>query len=124
MTVSIKCSSAEVYAFVFDLENLPQWAPAFALAISREGEDWTIETEQGKMTIRMCAKNKLGVLDHTIFPTPDVKIDVPMRVVKNGEGSEIIFTIFQYEGMSDEQFLKDAGFVERDLNSLKSILEK
>lgn len=46
-----------------------------------------------------------------------------MRVVANGEGSELMFTLFQLPGMSDEQFGQDAGMVETDLRTLKVVLE-
>ena len=48
----------------------------------------------------------------------------PMRVVANGEGSEMIFTLFPLPSMSDEQFTKDTGMVETDLRTLKSVLEE
>jgi hypothetical protein len=46
-----------------------------------------------------------------------------MRVVANGSGSEVLFTLFQLPGMSEEAFVADAGMVERDLRGLKSRLE-
>jgi len=47
----------------------------------------------------------------------------PMRVVANGDGSEVMFTLFQLPGMSEEQFATDAGMVEADLRTLKTVLE-
>ena len=47
-----------------------------------------------------------------------------MRVVPNGSGSEVIFTLFKTPEMSDKQFAEDAGLVERDLRTLKSVLER
>jgi len=46
-----------------------------------------------------------------------------MRVVANGEGSEVMFTLFQLPGMSGEQFIQDASMVEADLLTLKTVLE-
>lgn len=40
-----------------------------------------------------------------------------------GEGSEVLFTLFQLPGMSDEQFAKDAAMVEADLRMLKTVME-
>ncbi|MGH8769947.1 MAG: hypothetical protein ACREV2_02020 [Burkholderiales bacterium] len=47
----------------------------------------------------------------------------PMRVVPNGSGSEVMFTLFQLPDMPDEKFVTDAGWVERDLMMLKKVLE-
>jgi hypothetical protein len=46
-----------------------------------------------------------------------------MRVIPNGTGSEVIFTIFQTASMSDEQFSENAAHVQSDLNMLKAAIE-
>ena len=43
----------------------------------------------------------------------------PMRVIPNGEGSELMFTLFRLPRMSDAEFVRDASLVERDLLTLK-----
>jgi hypothetical protein len=75
------------------------------------------------MKVRFVAKNDFGVLDHYVNPAPGVEIYVPMRVLTNGSGSEVIFTLFRLPKMSDEQFVEDVGMVERDLKTLKNVLE-
>jgi hypothetical protein len=47
-----------------------------------------------------------------------------MRVLPNGSGSEVIFTILRSPEMSDEKFAEDIGLVERDLRTLKNLLER
>ena len=46
-----------------------------------------------------------------------------MRVVANGDSSEIMFTLFQHPGIDDHQFAKDAEMVQADLQSLKTDME-
>ena len=46
----------------------------------------------------------------------------PMRVVPNGAGSLVTFTLFRQEGMSDADFARDVGMVESDLQTLKRVL--
>ena len=69
-------------------------------------------------------KNDFGVLDHYVTTAQGVEIYVPMRVVPNGSGSEVMFTLFKTPDMSDKQFADDAGMVERDLKTLKSVMER
>ena len=76
------------------------------------------------MKIRFVEKNDLGVLDHYVSPTPGVEVFVPMRVIANGSGSELIFTLFRSPHMSDEKFAEDIGWVQRDIQILKQILER
>ena len=75
------------------------------------------------MKIKIAPKNEFGILDHTVIPAPGIKVFVPMRVVPNGSMSEVIFTLFQQPGMSDQDFARDQGMVEQDLATLKQVLE-
>lgn len=63
------------------------------------------------------------MLDHTIVTPDGMEILNPMRVVPNGSGSVVMFTLFQLPSMSDEKFHEDMGLVEKDLTTLKNILE-
>lgn len=47
-----------------------------------------------------------------------------MRVVPNGSGCDLMFTLFQRPGMTDEELAVDAGLVEADLNRARTILER
>ena len=123
LTVAIARDPSVVYAFVSNLENLPRWAPAFCRSITRAGSAWRVETPQGPMGIRIAVPNDSGVLDHVVIPAPGVEVFVPMRVVPNGQGSEVLFTLFHRLDMTDEQFANDAGLVAQDLRTLKRVLE-
>jgi hypothetical protein len=69
------------------------------------------------MKVQFTGRNDFGVVDHFIYPAPGVEIYVPMRVIANGTGSEVIFTLFRLPEMSDEKFAEDAGWVARDLRN-------
>jgi hypothetical protein len=124
LSVSIARHPDEVYAFVLNPENLPQWAPAFCKSVRRAGAAWIVETPDGPVKIRFVESNPFRVADHYVIPTTGVEICVPMRVLPNGSGSELILTLFRQPIMSDEQFRRDIDMVTRDLNVLKAILEK
>lgn len=124
LSVSIECPPGRVYEFVSNPENLPKWATAFCRSVRESAGEWIMETPDGPMTIKFVGRNDFGVLDHTVTVKPGVKILNPMRVVPNGSGSEIIFTVFQSPGVSNEAFAKDAGMVEGDLRTLKTVLEE
>lgn len=124
LNATIACPPRKVYEFVSNPENLPQWAAGLCKSVRKLDGGWIAETPQGPAKIRFAEKNALGVLDHYVTTAQGVEIYVPMRVVPNGSGSEVIFTLFRMPGMSDKQFAEDAGLVERDLKTLKSILER
>jgi uncharacterized protein YndB with AHSA1/START domain len=123
LTISIQCPPEQVYAFVSNPERLPHWATGLCKAVRRVDEDWIVETTDGEMTVRFVAPNEYGVADHVVTLPTGETVNVPLRVIANGTGSEVLFTLFQQPGMSDEQFEKDAGMVRRDLETLKGLLE-
>ncbi|MGH2373928.1 MAG: SRPBCC family protein [bacterium] len=123
LSVSIACPPGRVYGFVSNPENLPKWGTAFCRSVRKSKGEWIVETPDGPVRITFVAKNTFGVLDHSVTLAPGLEIVNPMRVVRNGSGSEVVFTLFQLPTMSEEKFAEDAGLVERDLRTLKSVLE-
>lgn len=123
ISVAISQHPPEVYRFASNPENLPQWVRSFCLSVTRTGDGWFMETPDGPVGIRFASDNEFGVLDHVVTLPDGRSILNPMRVVPNGEGSEVLFTLFQLTDMSDDQFARDAGMVEADLKSLKAVLE-
>lgn len=124
LSVYIDRSTAEVYAFVSNSENLPKWAAGLAGSVKKSGGDWIVDTPQGPAKIRFAPKNDLGVLDHYVTIASGVEIYVPLRVIANGSGSEVTLTLFRLPDMSDQQYAEDQKAVERDLKTLKEILER
>jgi hypothetical protein len=80
---------------------------AFCRSIKKTSGEWIIETPQGPVKIKIAPKNDFGILDHTVIPAPGVEVFVPMRVVPNSSGSEVIFTLFQQPGMSAPSLKKN-----------------
>ena len=121
--ISINRSPQVVYDFVSNAVNLPKWAKMFCLSITRANADWVVETPQGSVKLRFAERNAFGVLDHYVTVSPGIEVYVPMRVVQNGQGSEVLFTLFQAKDMPDEKFAEDLRWVNQDLRNLKDALE-
>ena len=124
LSLSINCTPDRLYEFVSHPENLPEWAKAFCRSVRKSNGEWIVETPRGPVKIRFVKKNECGVLDHYIRPSPGVEIFVPMRVIPNGNGSEVLFTLFRQAGMTDENFAEDIRWVDSDLKNLKMAMEK
>lgn len=123
LSVSIDRPPRQVYAYVRTAENLPHWASGLGKSVRKSGAGWILESESGPLGLHFVADNDLGVLDHVVTLAPGVEVLNPMRVVPNGSGSEVSFTLFELPGMTADQLEKDAATVERDLQMLKRVLE-
>jgi hypothetical protein len=124
ISVSIRRPPREVYDFASNPENLPKWATGLAGGIKKVNDEWVAESPLGKVNIRFAEKNSLGILDHDVILESGMKFHNPMRVVPNGSGSEVIFTLLRQPATPDEKFEEDATWVEKDLNILKDLLER
>jgi hypothetical protein len=125
VSISIERSPEEVYRFAGDGRNLPAWITSFIQAVQATSDGWLADTPAGPLPFRFVAPNALGVLDHRVGPGPGLPQAVlnPMRVVANGSGSEMLFTLFQLPGTSAEQYAADLEMVRSDLATLKRVLE-
>lgn len=124
MNTSINSNPQIVYDFVSNLENLPRWASSTFSSIKEVNGEWVGDTSQGQNKVMLAERNNFGILDHHVKLTTGVEVYVPMRVVKNGNGSEVMLTVFQTPEMTDERYAEDIKTVENDLNHLKTIIEE
>jgi hypothetical protein len=123
LTISIKRPAEVVYAFLSNPENLPKWAPGFCQSVRKAGEGWIAETAEGPLPFRFVARNPFGIVDHYVTTGPESEVFNPMRVLPKGPGSEVLFTLFRTEGMSEAKFREDQRLVEADLHRLQALLE-
>ncbi|MDM9627772.1 hypothetical protein QTL95_17915 [Rhizobium sp. S152] len=80
---------------------------------------WVAATPAGEAIVRFSDANDFGVLDHCV----KLEGKAALRMIANGKQTEIELVLFRLPEMSDEDFDRDAGMVERDLSKLKSLLE-
>ncbi len=121
--IRIERDAAAVYAFASQPGNMPRWAAGIGGAVTQDGGAWSVETPQGRLRLDFAPPNAFGVLDHSVTLPDGSVVNVPMRVVPNGSGAEVLFTLFRQPGMSAEAFERDAGQIRADLATLKRLME-
>ena len=115
--------AADVYDFASNPANIPEWAPGLGSAVENVDGRWFVETGAGPVGVAFAERNELGVLDHDVtLPSGEV-VHNPMRVMSDGDGSEVEFVLRRRPEMTDEEFARDEGLVQADLSRLKHILE-
>ena len=124
ISISIARDPRDVYDFVSNPVNLPRWASGIGASIKNINGEWVADTPNGPVKVRFVPRNDLGVLDHYVTIAPGVEVYVPLRVIPNGSGSELTFTLFRQPDMTDQKFKEDAAWVLRDVTKLKEILEQ
>ena len=124
VSVSIDRPPQVVYDFIADGSNLVQWATGLGTKFERDGDQWLAQGPLGTARVRIAKPNDLGVADQTVTLESGLTAHNPIRVIPNGKGSTVTFTLLRQPGVSEEKFTSDANWVRKDLEALKMILEK
>jgi hypothetical protein len=124
ISVYINRTPQDVYAFAAEPMNVPQWAVGLGTAIEQVNGDWVAQTPNGPVTVRITESNPFGIMDHSVRIASGQEVYNPFRVVPRGAGAVVLFTVFRRPEMTDEEFAQDTGAVERDLHTLKQVLER
>ncbi len=123
LSIAIAKDRQVVYAFLAEPANFPRWASGLGGGLVRDGDGWTAQGSEGPVRIRFSEPNPYGVADHWVTIAPAVEVYVPLRVLTNGDGAEVVLTLFRAPGMDEAKFHADAAWMEKDLASLKALLE-
>ena len=115
--------AAEVYDYVRQPVNLAQWAAGLGSSIELIDGQWVAQSPLGPVVVEMAGPNPYGVVDHRVTLASGVSFYNPMRVIGDGDGCELVFTLRRQPGMSDADFDRDADAVAADLRTLKGLLE-
>jgi hypothetical protein len=123
-SVGINRDAATVFGFLANPANWPRWAVVNVLATSPTADPawWAMQTPRGEAKLRIRAEASSGILDHD-FLDPEASWTVPARVVPNGAGAECMMTFFQPPTFDDAVFDDQIKLVDRELATLKQVLE-
>ena len=124
-SVSIKRDWRALYEQIWRPEFFARWASGLADSEFRqEGDIWLATGPEGPIRIRFTPHNEHGVMDHVVDAGDGTEIHVPLRVIANGDGAEVMLTLFRQPGMDDERFAADARWINKDLARLKALIER
>lgn len=123
LSETIERTPADVYAFASDPRNLPAWASGLSTTIEQVDGAWVADSDLGRVTVELAPDNAYGVLDHVVTLPDGARVSNPLRVLPNGDGSDVVFSLFQLPGADLDAFEADAAAVVRDLARLKVLLE-
>lgn len=118
-TISITVEKKTGDAFDAILQIPPKMMPD--AKISADGW-WSFTGPHGKSRLKFNENRTLGILDHQ-YVDEESSWNVPMRVVSNGDFSEILITLNKPEELSDEQFNQRMFEIDEMMQTMKNIIE-
>lgn len=120
----IQAAPEKVFAFLADPMNWTQYAVVNLRSVSPGQDGWfNAVTKFGEGKIKVHGAREFGILDHT-WKDPQATWDAYCRAVPNGDGTTVMFTLFQPAVLNDQQFDQAMKEMDVEMAKLKEILER
>src|SRR5262245_20384121 len=121
VTAVLDAPKDEVFDYLSEVENLPDWATDFARELRYENGKAKVVNGLGEFFFSIAADRDTGVIDMYAGPTEDELALFPTRVVPLGEArSAYSFTMFKAPGTPDELFESQYQSLRREFDNIRA----
>jgi uncharacterized protein YndB with AHSA1/START domain len=121
VTTVLDAPANDVYEYLSNVENLPEWANEFARELKWRDGEAIVSNGLGEFVFRIEADPETGVIDMLAGPTPDEFALFPTRVVElTEEKTAFSFTMFQPPGMPNELFESQHASLQREFENIRA----
>ena len=120
VTTVLSAPREEVFDYLSDIENLPEWATEFARELKREGNRYKVVNGLGEFVFEIRTDRETGVIDMFAGPSEEEMAIFPTRAVALPDGqTAYTFTMFQGADMPDELFESQHASLLREFENLE-----
>jgi len=125
VTVTIDAPLETISADLADPSSHLSWATEFFSdsAVDKGDGTWLMNVPRmgGPASLRIDGDTTQGVIDMYLAPegTP-FGPPLPIRVIPNGDGSDVLFTLARFPGQSDQDWTEGLQSMKRELQNLKA----
>jgi hypothetical protein len=120
VTTTLTTHRDEVFAYLADIEKLPEWATGFARELKLVDGRHKVVNGLGEFFFEIRADRDSGVIDMLAGPSEDSLALFPTRVVPLADGgSAFTFTMFRAPGQPEEQFEGQFASLRREFDNLE-----
>ena len=124
VSTTIECPAGDVYDYASNPLNLSRWAAGLAHRdVELVDGRWVVDSPMGRVVVAFAPSNDFGVLDHDVTLPAGETVRNPMRVIPNGDGCDVVFTVHRRPGTSVTDFAADVDAVTADLAALRALME-
>jgi hypothetical protein len=122
VTAVLPAPREKVFAYLSDIENLPEWATEFARELRREDGAYKVVNNLGEFHFETRADERTGVIDMLAGPSPDELALFPTRAVELPDGTTAYtFTMFQSPDMPDDLFDSQYASLQREFDNIRAV---
>jgi hypothetical protein len=120
VTTVLDAPQEEIFEYMADIDNLPEWATEFARELRRDGDDYKVINGLGEFFFAIDADPSSGVIDMYAGPSKEAMAVFPTRAVPLPDGrTAYSFTMFQGPDMADELFESQYESLKREFANIE-----
>ena len=124
LSVLIPAAKQQVFDYVADVNNFPQWATEFCHELRKDKNHYKVVSPMGEPYFRIQANPDNGEINLFATPAIDGKEYLPTRVISRGEkSSEYMVDFCQPPGISEAEFKQQRASLRKELDNIKSHFE-
>jgi hypothetical protein len=121
VTTVLTAPQEDVFAYMSEIENLPEWATEFARELRRDDDGYVVVNDLGEFRFEIRADRETGVIDMLSGPSRAEMSVFPTRAVALPDGrTAYTFTMFQVPGMPDELFESQHESLKREFANIEA----
>lgn len=124
LSIHIDRPAEVVYDYASNPAHLPEWAAGLGKSAEEIDGQWIADSPMGRVAVDFAPRNDYGVLDHHVTLPSGETVYNPVRVIADGAGCEVVFTLRRRPGVSADEFARDGAAVSADLATLKRLVER
>jgi Polyketide cyclase / dehydrase and lipid transport. len=128
LRVTIDAPYGKVTSYLADPGSAHEWATEFFAGPLRKAgaDEWValVPMMGGEVRYRQDTHWERGVIDVYLAPqNGEFGPPLPVRVVPNGGGADVLWTLTRFPGMPDEAWRAGLESMQRELENLRRMLE-
>ncbi|PIJ50760.1 polyketide cyclase [Erwinia sp. OLTSP20] len=123
VTQTIARNWVDLYETIWQPPFFSRWASGLSQGeMVAQGDRWKSRGPDGDVLIRFTDHNVYGIMDHYVGSGLGKEIYIPMRVIANQLGAQVMITLFRDDLTSEARFADDVAAVKRDLQTLNQLM--
>ncbi len=121
-TCVVQASKEDVFNFLSDIKNLPDWSTQFVKKLFVVGEKYKAITPLGDVFVRIDAMPLAGLIDIYAGPTEQNMRPAYLRVIRFDDATTgVMFTFFRWDETDDKSWKAFGEWIKIEVGNIKRL---